>query len=408
MRKITLFIFALSLFSFVKATNPVAITGANGIVDNTSYPTLKEAFDAINAQPDQAGKDIEIMISANTTETASAVLNQPATASWNSLTIYPTAEATISGNFIGALVDLNGADSVTINGKLNKTGASKSLTFIQQETTNNSSSTIRLINDAKNNTISYCILKGSCQGATSGGIIYFATALATTGTGNNDNIISYNDFNRAGTLSALNAIYSNGTSATAFNSRNTIDNNNFFNLFDGLSSQYGVRLGLYNAEFTITNNSFYEPNEITPTGSGNYSVVNIGASTPGEKFNISNNYIGGSEPMCGGLPLRKTNANSNTFLGLFVSVSTVLLENSSNIQGNTIKNIRWKNSTTKKDFTCIQSFGGNLNIGTTTPNTISDIEVENGAVSASIFYGINVQNSTDYTRYKTTPFRILP
>jgi hypothetical protein len=386
-------------------TPAVMVTGANGIANGTFYATLKDAFDAINLQTDQTGKDIEILIGASTTETASAILNQPSVASWNSLKIYPTnAGVTVSGNFANALIDLNGADKVTITGKLNKTGTPKSLTFMQQEATNSLSSTIRLINDAKNDTISYCTLKGSVQSSSSvGGIVYFATALTTTGTGNSDNVISYNDFTRAGTVSPLNAVYSNGTSAAVFNSKNTIDNNNFFGLYDGLSSQYGVKLGINNAEFTITNNSFYEPNEVVPTGTGNYYSINIGAGGPGEKFNISNNYIGGSEPKCAGLPFRKTNANSNIFIGLFVSVSSTALNNFSDIQGNHIQNINWKNSATKKDFTGIQSFGGNMYIGTTTANNISDIVLENGAISASIFYGIYVQNSTgSYTVQNNT------
>lgn len=385
---------------------PVTITGANGIADGTGYTTLKAAFDAINAQADQTGKSIEIKINSSTTETASAVLNQPATATWNSLKIYPTVSGvTVSGNFANALVDLNGADKVTINGRLNKTGAAKSLTFMQQEATSSLSSTIRLINDAKNDSISYCTIKGSVLSSSSvGGLVYLATALATTGTGNNDNVICYNDFTRAGTVCPLNAFYSNGTSTSIFNARNKIDNNNFFGLFDGTAAQYGVKLGINNAEFTITNNSFYEPNEVIPVAAGNYSPINIGAGTPGEKFNISNNYIGGSEPLCAGLPLRKTNAFSNTVWCMFVSISSTLITNPSNIQGNVIKNISWKNNTSsKKDFTCIQSFGGNMNIGTTAANTISDIAIENGAISTSVFYGINVQNSTSlYTVQNNT------
>ena len=61
-------------------TPAVIVTGAAGIVDGTGYTTLKAAFDAINLQADQTGKDIEIKIGASTTESASAVLNQPATA----------------------------------------------------------------------------------------------------------------------------------------------------------------------------------------------------------------------------------------------------------------------------------------------------------------------------------------
>ena len=210
---------------------PVTITGANGIADGTGYTTLKAAFDAINAQADQNGKNIQIQINSSTTETASAVLNQPATASWTSLTIYPTSPSvSISGNFAADLIDLNGADNVTINGKLNKTGTPKSLTMIQSyANSTNVTSTIRFYNDALNNTISYCTIQGSCLKSNTG-VVFFDTG---TTTGNTGNTISFNDFKMAGTTSPLNVIFSKGSSSSILNSGNTIDSNNFFSLYTG-------------------------------------------------------------------------------------------------------------------------------------------------------------------------------
>ena len=64
----------------------VIINGANGITDGTSYSTLKDAFDDINAQPNQSGKDIIITLNASTTEVSSAILVANVTSS-TSLTI---------------------------------------------------------------------------------------------------------------------------------------------------------------------------------------------------------------------------------------------------------------------------------------------------------------------------------
>jgi|GEM_PF-1282496 len=387
MRKTTLLIVAIIMASFSAfAVDNVFVIGANGIADNTGYTTLKLAFDAINAQPDQSGKEIEIQIAGNTTETASAVLNQPTTASWTSLIIYPTAVATISGNFASNLIDLNGADNVTINGKLNKTGASKSLTVENSKTGDNAARTIRLWNDAKLNTITHCIIKGSCP-SSGAGVLFIGTALATTGTGNDENIISYNDFNKSGTTSPYSSIYSAGT-ANMINDKNIIEYNNFFNLYSGGTS-YAIRLGSNSSEFTIRNNNIYEPNEIIPTAANAFYGISITGT--GEKFVITNNNIGGSGPGCTGL-FKKSNAFSNDFNGIFVSTATGAT-NASSVQGNQIKNIEWKNTSVKKDFVGINSFGNMVNIGNTEANTISNITWENGAISGGVFYGFNVINS---------------
>jgi len=65
----------LGLFSW-NATAQVAIHGATGIADGTSYTTLKGAFDAINTNASGLNTDnIQVRVSDNTTETATAVLN---------------------------------------------------------------------------------------------------------------------------------------------------------------------------------------------------------------------------------------------------------------------------------------------------------------------------------------------
>ncbi|MBV5342579.1 hypothetical protein JZU68_02845, partial [bacterium] len=296
----------VATFSVVR---PVTLTGTESDIDNT-YETLKQAFDSINAHSDYTNKDIEIKIAGNTTETAGAALKQPTTASWNSLTIYPTVEnVSITGDFIGNLIDLDGADKVTITGKLNKIGASKNLTIVNLKV-DNGARTIRIWNDATINTITHCMIKGSCS-SSGAGVVFISTAVTT---GNDDVTISYNDFNKAGTTSPYSAIYAAGTS-TKMNERVIIDNNNFFNLFSG-GTFYAIRFGAHNSAATITNNNIYEPNEIVPIDDNNFYGISIAAST-GDQFNISNNFIGGNAPSCVGT-FKKSNAFSNAFQGIFV------------------------------------------------------------------------------------------
>ena len=83
-----------------------------------SYATLKASFDAINDGTHTGIITIDIV--GNTTETASAVLNASGSgsASYSGITISPSGGAarTISGTVFNPLIDLNGADNVTIDG----------------------------------------------------------------------------------------------------------------------------------------------------------------------------------------------------------------------------------------------------------------------------------------------------
>ena len=138
-----------------------------------SYTTLKGAFDAINAGTHTGAVTVDIV--GDTTETASAVLNASGAgaASYTSIIISPSGGAarTISGAVVGHLVDLNGADNVTING-LNAGGNALTIS----NTAAGASSTIRFTNDATLNVVQNSTLLGS---TTSFGVVYFATGTTT-------------------------------------------------------------------------------------------------------------------------------------------------------------------------------------------------------------------------------------
>ena len=376
-------------------SRPVIVTGANGIVDNTSYGTLKSAFDAIFLQPDQTGKDIEIKIAGSTTETATALLSQPTTASWNSLTIYPTATATIEGAFVGAIIDLNGADKVTINGKLNKTGTAKSLTISHTSNAENANRTIRLINDAKENIIQYCTITGKCP-SSGAGVIFFSDAKSTLGEGNDDNIIEYNDINAAG---AANGIYA--SSANAFASeRNIIRNNNVYDFYlnnTSTTATSGINFGTNYTTTTISGNSLYQ------TAARNYNAttailnlgINVGGTSNGNT--ITDNYIGGSAPQCGGSAWTASTGLSRLF-AIQTSLGTTT---ASSFQNNTIANIDITSafiSGGSSVFTGIQHGGtGSANYGTISGNTIGSSTVVGsikvkftGVTVGSLVVGINI------------------
>ncbi|HMX40476.1 MAG TPA: hypothetical protein PKD78_09115, partial [Saprospiraceae bacterium] len=145
----------LSAAAVVAATvafSSVALHAQNVTVNpgNGSYATLADAFNAINAGTHTGAVTVDIV--GSTTETASAILNASGTgaASYTSVLVRPSGGAarTVAGNISTNLVDLNGADNVTIDG-LNTGG--NSLTI--RNTATAGANTIRLIADASNNTI---------------------------------------------------------------------------------------------------------------------------------------------------------------------------------------------------------------------------------------------------------------
>ncbi|MCS6874068.1 MAG: hypothetical protein RML33_08715 [Acidobacteriota bacterium] len=226
-------VFVLLIATFVSAQ--VQVSGSNG-ADGT-YTTLGAAFSAINANT-QSGNNITITILGNTTETTTAVLNQ---GGWATLTIVPSGARTISGNIGGApLIDLNGADNVTING-INSGG--NSLTIVNNSTSNASgTSTIRLQTDATNNTITNCTILGSSTTTptTNGGTIWIGANASTTG--NDNNTISNNYIGPAGTNLPTKAIYGNGSTSTTavYNTGIIISGNNIYDYFSASAASIGI------------------------------------------------------------------------------------------------------------------------------------------------------------------------
>lgn len=357
----------------------VTLTATSGTTSG-SFTTLKGAFDAINDGTHQG--DIVIKINGSTSETTSAVLNASSgSSSYTSINIYPTTTGlSISGSLAGSpLIDLNGADNVIIDGRVNGTGSTKSLNIVNNSTSPLRTSTIRFIQDAILNTVKYCTLKGS-QTSPLSGIVFFSTT--TSGTGNDDNTITNNDITSATDANRpVNAVFALGTSARS-NKNNTISNNYIYDFLNRSIASSGILISSNNSGYTISGNSFYETASFSPAASVAYTFINIGASTGSNApFTVSGNYIGGSAPSCGGNALQKTNRFTNVFVGIVLVTGSGF---TNSIQGNTIQNISWTNpmSATNGNFLGIQVVPPtNVVIGTVTGNTIGAV---NG--TASIVY----------------------
>ncbi|MFT3753971.1 MAG: choice-of-anchor Q domain-containing protein [Paludibacter sp.] len=356
---------------------PVQVTGANGINNGTGYFTLKTAFDAINAQANQAGKNIIVAVVGSTEETATASLNS---GNWTGLSIYPTASGlSISGNLDAAMINFNGADKVTIDGRMNATGSARDLT-IENTSTGTSASTITLANNAEVNTLKYSIVKGSLVG--SNGTICFSDGSPSKG--NDANVISNNLITNSGGNRPAYSIVSGGSSSHP-NTGNLITDNEFKDFLSPVAESGAIYAKGYTGTpgttgWTITGNSFYETTTFVPTGNNSYRVIRIGDSdtkAAGTGYTISNNFIGGSAASCVGTWAKTS--NGGTANNIFSAITLYLNDGTpvSTVQNNTIRNFNWTNSGGVSTDTAISWSGieigkGSVNVGTVTGNTIGD------------------------------------
>ena len=283
-------------FSLSYSPPPVEVTATSGTTGPTSYNTLGAAFNAINLSIHNG--DITIVINSNLTEAATATLYQSGFSdgksvggsSYTSVLIYPSVPGvTVTGSFAGPLIDLNGADNVTIDGRVNQSGTKNLSLFNTYNLADNASaiSAIRFINTAEHNVVKYCTLKASAR-STIGAVVLFSSA--NQGNGNSGNKIDNCDVTAYSTV-PYNLVYSAGTTGYA-NINDTISNCNIYNFINtGLSSN-GILLSSNSSDWLISGNNFYETVTINPLGTYIYCAIKVD-NTAGNNFVISGNYIGG-------------------------------------------------------------------------------------------------------------------
>lgn len=346
--------FLLVLFSF----NSFAQVN----VGATPYTTLKGAFDAINAGTHTGA--IAITITGNTTETASASLDSSgngAGSNYTSITIQPSGGAarTISASFAGYLINLNGADNVTIDG-LNTGG--NSLTISNSNT--GIAGAIKFINDATNNVITNCTLSGSTISATDG-VVNFSTGKIL---GNDNNTISNSTISGVGSNLPSNCIQASGTSTAIGNANITITGCSIQDYFNAATASYGMTLGIGSDAWLITNNKFFQTGTRTYTTANTHSAIII---FNGAGYSVTGNTIGFAAADGSGV-YTMGGTVATRFVGINMNAGTTAAVNS--VQGNTVAGISLATSsgaTTNNGVLCgIYLGAGNFNIGNITPNTI--------------------------------------
>ena len=263
----------------------VNLTATAGTLTGT-YTTLGAAFTAINAGTHMG--IITIGINSNTLESGPCTLHSSGAgpASYNSVHIFPTGDnITVTGTS-GAgrgLIELNGADTVSIDGdNPNTAGINRNLTLINTSTTTYSS-TIRIamntttVNSANNNSIINLNINGGYPGRNVAG------ATSATGTENTTYGIlvtgAANSATAAPTaISSVTTTIGSGGSAT-----NLLVKNNFItNAARGITLQ-GSNINVFTG-LVVDSNIIGNPVIGSPDG-----VYSIGISVQGSSNAIVKN-----------------------------------------------------------------------------------------------------------------------
>ena len=203
----------------------VAVTATGGTATG-SYATVSAAFAAINAGTHQGV--INLTITANTTEPAAVtplVNSGSGLALFSAINIKPSGNVTVNSAAIPTtnrgLIELNGADNVTVDGDDPATAGPRNLTFQVATSATLVTAVIRFssnsttgTNGADNNTIKNCILIGSRPTGISSNVNYginlsnYSTTSLLTGAASSINtVIENNDIRRC-----LRGIYALGSS----------------------------------------------------------------------------------------------------------------------------------------------------------------------------------------------------
>lgn len=268
-----------------------------------NYPDLATAFANINNGTHTGA--VTVTVINDTTEAATAVLNASGTgsASYTSVLVTATGARTVSGTLTTPLINLNGADNVTING----TSGGGTLT-LSNLSTSATASTIQFIADATANTVTNTNVLGSSTGvvgtAVSGNIV-FSTG---TTTGNDTNTISNCNIGPAGVNLPNKLIFALGSTASVAieNSGVTINNNNLFDFFAAAQAFRAIDVNGGNTDWTISNNRLYQTatrtfTSATSTTSAGIRVGNTSTTSTANNFQVTGNTIGFADNVGGGV-----------------------------------------------------------------------------------------------------------
>lgn len=255
-------------------------------------------------------------IASSTGSGTGASLNVLIGGDYTGVSIYPTVSGTVlSGSIQAAIINLLGADNITIDGRVNKTGTTRSLT-IQNTNSLLGSAVISASNDVKDLDIKYLNIFGSRENRIQ--LVASTNGLGCERVNIESNLIS--TINRQNDTGRGIAITGNLTNKDII-----VKNNEFRDLL--ATSYYGIRISDAN-DIIIEGNHFYETVSRSLTANNRFVLQVVKSTT----VDILNNYIGGSAPLTVGDPWSHTSTGNNLIAIRIDQGSDI------SIQGNTIDN----------------------------------------------------------------------
>ncbi len=342
MKKLLLFLFALALgvSSLQHANAQVSVTATAGTVGPTSYATVNAAFAAINLGTHQGG--VTISVTGNTTEPAVSVplLKSASPSSYSSVLIVPsggdwTINSAAAPTASRGVLELYGADNVTINGDPASTGT-RHLSIVVATNASTGTAAVRFasnsatgLDGADNCTIKNCIITGGRNSATSttvsyGFVMSNSSAISTGAYSSLNTRVENNLITRA-----FHGVYASGVSATYLNTGTQILNNTIGSATSALNigsrgilitysastagtgsatisgndirvGDYGatgysttiagIEIGTVNAGCIVSKNNIHDINQPNTGGYGAHGIYVTGA-TSNAGISINNNFI---------------------------------------------------------------------------------------------------------------------
>lgn len=344
---------ALGFFAVGTLTGATPICGNFNVGAGGDYATLTAAVTDLNARQMSCAVSFTLTDNVYVGETYPIQINANAGSSAvNTLTIKPAAAATpvFSGSAATALILLNGADYVTIDGSNAPGGTSRDLTFANTNVSVTSAviwgQTVAANDPASNNTLKNLVVSGNADITTLVGIGFGSSIISTASLG------TRNDNNRAQNnriTAAQFGIVSQGASTNIKNIGTVITRNELGGSGTSALGRAGIFVG-FDDGVQITSNLINGVSGLIPNvdtfgiAVGSIAISNTAFTTNNDVANavITGNVVG---------PVTKT----DTFSAAGISLATTLY-GTSRIANNFVHSVRANG--TASDF-CVGIYIGN-------------------------------------------------
>ncbi|MBL7964386.1 MAG: T9SS type A sorting domain-containing protein [Flavobacteriales bacterium] len=382
---------AMALFGSAQAQVDVTASGGTAFA---TYANLNGAFVAINAGTHTGV--ITIDITASVVEAGACVLNSSGagSASYTSILLRPTVDGvTVSGATLAGrgLIELNGADNVTIDGdNPNTPGINRNLTLTNAAAnTLNYTSVVRLatstlITSVNDIIIRNCIINGSATGLNTG-----TNQTSTSPMGTTYGIVAAGGASTVAATTAPSALASNATNmATGQTANNFLVDNCAINACGRAISAQATALGVFGGpnSLRITNNLVGNPTTGATTQVYAFGI-NVSGYTTGSLISGNTVYVEG----------QIGTSTAAIALGLISAVGNNMIVENNKVLRKHQRNTGWWGSTG------INLAGGSSPVGVVVRNNfVANVNNDlSGSSLSSTFgtYGIRIAAGTGWSVY---------